>query len=111
MERYNKLSALGSFLSVKESIKELGNFPFPVDCESSLLWWQKHVTSFHPAPSEVKSDFLHRNVDINFNDNLPYEIKFRRHIIFPSFFRTNISAHLPYLLDTPHAAPFLLFLA
>jgi len=49
-------------------------------------------------------------VDINFNYNLPYESKFRRYL-FPSFFRANISAHLPYRLDTPHTAPILLFLA
>jgi len=33
VERYDKRIALGSFLSVKESISELGNFSFPLDCE------------------------------------------------------------------------------
>ena len=48
VERYNKLVALGYFLSVKESISELGNFPFPLDCGSSILCWQKHVIWFLP---------------------------------------------------------------
>jgi hypothetical protein len=108
VERYNKLVALGSSLSVKESISELGNFPFHIDCGSSILCWQKHVTSFHPAPSEIKSNFLQPIVDINFNYNLPYEIKFRH--LFASFFRAKISAHLRYFLDTTHTAPILLFL-
>jgi len=94
VEICNKFGALGSILSVKVSISELGNFPFRVDCESSLLCWQKHVTSFHPAPSEVIITCLMRfsSEDIyslRFSEQtflLICHIFWTRHILYPSYY-------------------------